>query len=126
MPTDMTRYPQNWPLLRVLILQDRAHLRCECTGECGHHTPNPTPRRCTELHHKPARWFHGTVRLTLAHTCHCDPPCGIPHHVKAMCQKCHLRLDRYRHATKRQDTRRRITDLSLVRPFHPNHAFHHP
>jgi len=107
MPADMTRYPANWQLLRVEIRDVRAARRCECTGECGIHRPNPGIRRCVEIHHTPARWFRGKVRLTLAHLCHCDPPCAHPDHIKAMCQRCHLRLDRWRHARARQDRLRR-------------------
>jgi len=104
MPVDMTRYPANWQLLRVEIRDLRASKRCECTGECGIHRPNPNPRRCVEVHHTPARWFRGRVRLTLAHLCTCDPPCANPDHLKAMCQRCHLRVDRWRHArTRRQN-----------------------
>jgi len=108
MPVDWARYPPNWPLFRVEIRDARARGRCECIGECGIHRPNPHPRRCVEIHHKPARWFRGTVRLTIAHLCHCDPPCTIPDHVKAMCQRCHLRVDRWNHARKRQETRRTL------------------
>lgn len=101
MPVDWTRYPPNWPGFSAQIRFARARGRCECTGQCGMHRPNPAPRRCVELHHTPARWFRGTVRLTVAHLCHCDPPCANPAHVIAACQRCHLRIDRFRHAQAR-------------------------
>jgi hypothetical protein len=105
MPTDMTRYPPNWKAFTYWVKHYRAQGRCECTGECGMHRPNPKPRRCVEQHGKPAHWFHGTVRLTTAHLCDCDPPCDNPAHVKATCQRCHLRIDRFRHAKAAAKTR---------------------
>jgi hypothetical protein len=113
MPIDLTNYPPSWGPFSYSIRYLRANGRCECTGECGLHRPNPNPRRCIEHHHHPARFARGTICLTTAHLCHCDPPCAIPAHVKAMCQRCHLRLDRQIHALharatwrkKRQSTR---------------------
>jgi len=103
MPIDYRRYPATWKTLRLELLQ-RARMQCECTGECGLHQPNPNTRRCTERHHKPARWFRGLVRLTLAHTCTCDPPCDNPTHILVMCQRCHLRIDRALHVMHRHKT----------------------
>ena len=68
------------------------------------HTPNPTPRRCTERHGQKATWARGKVILTVAHLCNCDPPCTNPAHVRAMCQRCHLRTDRKLHAAHRRAT----------------------
>lgn len=102
MPFDRARYPPNWPAFSYAIRHLRAQGRCECTGQCGLHTPNPYPRRCVERQGKPARWFHGRVTLTTAHLCHCDPPCAIQAHVIATCQRCHLRIDRFLHAAHRQ------------------------
>lgn len=45
--------------------------------------------------------------LTVAHlnatggVCDCDPLCIVPSHVKAMCQRCHLRYDMPRHRAAR-------------------------
>ena len=103
MPIDYANYPANWQLFRLEILQ-RSNLQCECTGQCGIHQPNPFPRRCCELQHKKARFARGQVRLTIAHLCQCDPPCAIHAHVLAMCQRCHLRLDRFKHAAARLRT----------------------
>ncbi len=100
MPCDMTRYPANWPAFRIDILA-RAQLQCECTGQCGIHQAAKTARRCQEFHHQRARWAKGTIRLGIAHLCTCDPPCAIPGHVIAACQRCHLRIDRFTHAKKR-------------------------
>ena len=102
MPIDYTRYPTNWQALRVAILA-RAGLQCECTGQCGLHHGH----RCTECHHKPAVFARGRIVLTLAHLLHRDPPCDHIEHILAMCQRCHLRLDRFHHAQARLRTQRR-------------------
>jgi hypothetical protein len=102
MPIDYRRYPPNWLEFSNHIRFARARGQCECTGHCGLHGGRPNGKRCTERHHEPARWAKGTVRLTVAHLCDCDPPCQIPSHVLAMCQRCHLRVDRFKHARARR------------------------
>jgi len=94
------RYPAHWKAFSWLIRVKRADGQCECTGECGlHQTTPPVPRRCIELDGMPARWAKGLVRLTVAHLnatggpCQCQPLCAIETHVKAMCNRCHLRYD---------------------------------
>jgi hypothetical protein len=94
-------YPAGWAQFSAFIRFARANGRCECTGECGLHGGPTATHRCTEVHHTKARWARGTVRLTTAHLCTCDPRCANPAHVKALCQRCHLRFDRFRHAAKR-------------------------
>lgn len=106
MPVNIKDYPASWPAFRITILA-RSLLRCECTGQCDQHQPHPMPRRCCELQGKPARYFRGPVRLTIAHTCTCVPLCANPAHVLALCQKCHLRLDRFKHAAARLATQKR-------------------
>ena len=103
MPFDKTRYPADWRDFSWMIRHHRAQLQCECTGQCGLHQPNPFTRRCTERHHTKANYARGTVRLTTAHLCNCDPPCNIPSHVIATCQRCHLRIDRFQHARTRAE-----------------------
>jgi len=99
----MTRYGPDWRDFSALIRFIRAHYQCECTGQCGLHQPNPKTRRCIERHHQPARWAKGLIRLTVAHICQCEPPCQNPAHVLAMCQRCHLRIDRPLHQRQRQE-----------------------
>jgi len=106
MPVDWHRYPQQWGAFSAAIRFDRAHGRCECTGQCGLHQPRTNPRRCVEVHRQPAKWFHGRVTLTVAHLCDCDPPCLINEHVIACCQRCHLRIDAAMHAAHRLATQR--------------------
>lgn len=102
MPWDRKKYPARWEEFSASIRFERAHSQCECTGQCGMHTPNPMPRRCIERHQQPAQFFRGKVHLTTAHLCQCDPPCSIPEHVIAACQRCHLRIDAPRKAHTRR------------------------
>ena len=104
MPVDPTKYPPGWRDFSASIRFDRAKGRCECVGQCGLHQPNPTTRRCVELHHAKALWARGVVRLTVAHLCDCDPICMNPSHVIAACQRCHLRIDRQKHTATRRAT----------------------
>ena len=106
MPVDMSRYPVNWKQFSADIRFGRAAGRCECCGECGLHRTTPGPRRCTERHGEQAQWARGTVILTTAHLCECDPPCANPEHVKAMCQRCHLLVDVKLHVRNRHARRR--------------------
>jgi hypothetical protein len=68
----------------------------------------------------PAIWAKGIVRLTVAHLnaiggpCACDPLCAIEDHVKAMCNRCHLRYDVVLHVRNAAATRRRkLNNLEL-------------
>lgn len=101
MPVRWADYPTGWRLFSSQIRTGRAAGRCECVGECGLHRRSPAPRRCCERHGHKALWARGTVRLTVAHLCSCLPLCANPAHVKAMCQRCHLRVDRFLHAKHR-------------------------
>ena len=123
MPVDWSLYPRTWKHFAASIKTQRAKGRCECTGECGLHQPNPTPRQCIETHRAPARWFRGRVRLSVVHLCTCDPLCLNPDHVKAMCQRCHLRVDRYRHAQARLLTQRAFGAIPAKGRWHPKGSF---
>jgi len=110
-PFDRGNYPDDWEAFSKTIRFERAAGQCECAGECGLHRTSPGPRRCVERHGKPAKWARGDVVLTVAHLnheggpCDCDPRCADPEHVKAMCQRCHLRLDHPRHVRNAKRTR---------------------
>ncbi len=99
----VAKYPRNWKEISRSI-RDRSGGRCECTGECGLHCFHGGPRRCVEVDGRQGLWMQGTVMLTVAHLnarggpCQCEPRCGDPDHLKAMCQRCHLRYDRGRHS----------------------------
>src|ERR1051326_2473213 len=104
MPCDWSQYPKNWKLIRIEILAREGN-RCECMGECGEHA-GPEPRRCEELHGQPARWARGTVILTVAHL-NQNPKDNRRSNLKAMCQRCHLRMDLPHHVHKAVVTRDR-------------------
>lgn len=105
-------YPADWKDISGYIRFVRAQGRCECTGECGLHLTHPGPRRCLELDGMKALYANGLVVLTVAHLngpggpCRCDPLCGLEHHLKAMCNRCHLRYDGPRHRKHQLDNRR--------------------
>lgn len=108
---DRAKYPANWEEFSRRIRFERAQSQCECAGECGLHDGRdlffPIAKRCEERHGSPAKWASGTVILTVAHLnradgpCQCEPLCAIDNHVKAMCQRCHLRYDIDRHVENR-------------------------
>lgn len=102
MPMPPEHYPAGWTDFSLMIRLFRAGQRCECTGQCGLHQPNPQIRRCIERAGHKAAWARGKVVLTVAHLCDCQPICMNPAHVRAMCQRCHLRVDRYTHAAHRR------------------------
>jgi hypothetical protein len=104
MPMNRSAYPPDWDAISLELRNNRAQQRCECTGQCGLHQPNPSARRCIEMNHQSGRWLRGRVVLTVAHTCDCYPLCSDRTHLLAMCQRCHLRFDRFRHAASRLRT----------------------
>jgi len=107
-------YPPNWKWLSNFIRFERAKGRCECEGECGLHRTHPGPRRCMELHGHAAKWARGKIVLTTAHLCECNPLCGDESHLKAMCNRCHIRVDielHVRHARAKRHARLAIKDL---------------
>lgn len=99
-------YPKDWKKISHHIRFVRAEGRCECVGECGLHSTNPGPRRCTEKNGHKAKWAKGRVVLTTAHLCDCDPLCGDLDHLKALCNRCHLRVDVPLHVKNRKAKRR--------------------
>lgn len=107
-------YPPNWKEISSRIRFERAKGQCECEGECGLHKTTPGPRRCIEKHGHAAKWARGKIVLTTAHLCNCDPLCGNEDHLKAMCNRCHLRVDvdlHVRNARKKRRARLAVKDL---------------
>ena len=103
-PSEKARYPKNWKAISLEI-RERAGWRCECMGECGLHR-SKGPLRCRELHGKKARWAKGKVILTVAHLHKNRNPKNVRRkNLKAMCQRCHLRYDRFQHAANARKTR---------------------
>lgn len=110
MPINPDDYPLDWTDFSKKIRFHRAGGHCECLGECGvEHGGGPlfggSAMRCGKKHGDEVGGKR--VVLTVAHLnadtgpCSCDPLCAIAEHVKAMCQACHLRYDRDRHARSR-------------------------
>ena len=100
-----------WKQFSEYVRFVRAENRCECVGECGErHEAN----RCFATNDWPG------VCLTVAHLDHADGQCRCkkkygfkcarPDHCKAMCQACHLRMDRFSHLQARQENLRNKKD----------------
>lgn len=108
-------YADGWKEFSRRIRFDRAKEQCECEGECGLHRTHPGPRRCVEMNGQPAKWASGKVMLTVAHLdyiggpcqCHAETgiKCVIESHVKAMCNRCHLRIDVPQHKANARRSR---------------------
>lgn len=97
---DYRDYPTEWAAISLEIRAGRALHRCECTGECGQHHSH----RCIEVNKQASHWSNGRIILSVAHLCNCYPLCANKAHLKAMCQKCHLRTDRFRHSSSKLRT----------------------
>lgn len=101
-PENRARYPKDWKAISQRIRFDRAGGQCECSGECGiiH------DERCDARHGSSHPITGSIVVLTTAHLDHTPENCGDDN-LKAMCQRCHLRMDRHLHATNSRATRLR-------------------
>lgn len=118
------RYPADWPRVRAAI-RARAEERCECAGQCGDvHVGGRCDAPNGEIIQRdartPARWRRhehngvcmgepcGAVQvvLTVAHIDH-DESNSDPTNLLALCQRCHLRLDREDNAARRRERRER-------------------
>jgi hypothetical protein len=110
-------YPDNWELVSAFVRHVRARGQCECSGECYLGKPWGHKNRCLEINRQPGRFMTGRVVLTTAHLCDCYPLCSTTDHLKAMCQACHLRFDRYHHARNRRLHRYQAPSVSP--PLHP-------
>lgn len=106
-PENRRRYPRDWPEISRRIRFGRALGRCECTGECGiEHAADGAggEPRCTALHGEPHPITASRVVLTVAHLPgRAIEQCGDGD-LKAMCQRCHLRMDAAIHARNRSLT----------------------
>lgn len=131
------RYPKNWREIRASIVA-RAEHRCECTGECGEvheHRPDDARARCSapnglsivrDTDHLSRWWLHGCgsgctvepcgairVVLTVAHLDHIESN-NDPANLRALCQRCHLLLDREDNARRRRERRDAEQGPSLI------------
>jgi hypothetical protein len=132
MTFDRSRYPADWDQIRARVLA-RAEQRCECRGECSSEHDRgrcDAPNRVSIVRHDkmPELWrtsddlidaFHQhgnqeirgyelnapiTVVLTIAHLDHDRE--SDEGRMRAVCQRCRLRLDRYQHTRNARETRR--------------------
>jgi hypothetical protein len=113
-------YPPNWKEISIRIRFDRANGRCECRGDCGGHKEYPRdlpwirPDGRCEAHngdHIKQRdssgnisWSNRRVVLTVAHLNH-NPSDVRDENLLALCQACHLSMDRHHHACTRAENR---------------------
>ena len=123
--------PKEWKTIRARIMA-RAGDECECVGQCGLSHDNG---RCSAPHREfvdrkrgpdgryLARWTEHhhdgacvggdceatLVVLTIAHLDH-EPSHNENVNLAALCQLCHLRLDRHEHVRNAADTRARKRD----------------
>lgn len=97
-------YPKNWKFISKEI-RERSNGRCECDGICGLHNGQDLidtyNGRCRELNGSAGLFMRGKVVLTVAHLCH-KPKCARRAHLRAMCQRCHLRYDMEHHIINRK------------------------
>lgn len=108
------QYPDDWGVISHAV-KERAGWRCECTGECGRGFEHlePVDGRCRNRHGEPrwrGRWFQGPVFLAAAHLDH-DPSGTDLETIFALCEGCHLGVDRGQHAATRRANRERILGL---------------
>lgn len=81
-PENLKRYPKDWKAIRARILE-RAGNACEWCG-----VPNGAAHPKTG----------SKVVLTIAHVYDHAPEAASDGNLAALCQRCHLRHDRTRHA----------------------------
>ena len=109
-PENRARYPKDWPEINRRIRFGRSGGRCECTGECGLHHG----QRCEAQHGCEHPHTQAIVVLTVAHLPGREiEQCGDDD-LKAMCQRCHNRMDapeRRRGITMRERAVKAIKDL---------------
>jgi hypothetical protein len=113
-PENRARYPKDWKAISQRIRFERAGGRCECVGECGLDHGD----RCTAHHGSPHPHTGSNVVLTTAHLDHTPEHCADDN-LKAMCQRCHLRLDRHHHAMNARATRNRKAGQDDLFRTHP-------
>jgi hypothetical protein len=89
-PENRARYPADWPEISRRIRFDRAGGRCECAGECG---LTHEGGRCSAWHGQLRGDDKRPVTLTVAHLPGREiEQCGDDD-LKAMCERCHNRMD---------------------------------
>jgi hypothetical protein len=101
MPWDRRKYPADWEAI-VLRIRERSGGQCECSGVCGRAACQG--RRCEARNGQPHPRTGSKVILTTAHLDH-DVTRNTDDNLAALCQSCHLHLDRHQHASNAAATR---------------------
>lgn len=130
MPCNYADYPKNWKAISQQIRAERAGHICECMGECGYdHSiefendaeiyreiglESPALGRCLAMNRTEHLITGSRVVLTVAHLCNCAPLCANPEHLKALCQRCHNKLDAPLRRKNAAKTRRNRKDAERL------------
>lgn len=100
-PENKSRYPSDWPEIRVRILE-RAGNRCE---------GSPVYPECRAVNHEPHPVTGSKVVLTIAHLEDPIEDCR-DENLRALCQRCHLAYDRKRHTRNMRLNRRKEAEAA--------------
>ena len=100
MPCDYSKYPKNWKMLRLQILE-RSDNKCE---------GSPKYPDCRAVNYQPHPITGSKVILTVAHLDH-DTKHNDLNNLRAWCQRCHLAYDSQYHANNARKTRKRKKEL---------------
>jgi hypothetical protein len=121
-PENRQRYPADWPAISARIRYERAGNRCEQCNVTNHELGGrdaegrwhaAQPLDCARRMPAPGTWAwcdggHHLrivrIVLTVAHLDHTPENCADDN-LKALCQRCHLHLDRHHHAETARRTR---------------------
>lgn len=109
-PENRGRYPADWKTIRARILERAGH-RCEQCNVANYAYRNNTTGEVTKNDMQAETWHCvdgdkvTRIVLTIAHLDHTPENCS-DENLRALCQRCHLRLDAGHHAQTAASTRR--------------------
>ena len=108
-PENRALYPRDWKAISLYVREVRARNRCECHGECARDSGKRAcvyddDGRCLAVNTYPNPRTGSKVVLTVAHL-NDDPSTADPDLLLALCQSCHLSLDRELHKRNAAATR---------------------
>ncbi len=102
-PFDRKKYPEDWNEISRRI---RARAGGRCEGPPGWDELEDPDGRCPARQGCPSPFTGSKVVLTVAHVHDPDPMNCSDSNLAALCQRCHLNLDRPHHIAKARRTRR--------------------